>query len=65
IDRYTKGIEDAGAKISISIIILPIITILILIGIRSLSPIAFIFSLIGFLVIIGILFKIVTGRQSG
>jgi len=65
IDKYTKGIEDAGAKISISIIILPIITILILIGIRSLSPIAFIFSLIGFLVIIGILFKIVTGRQSG
>ncbi len=64
LDRYTKGLEDAGTKISISIIMMPVVVMLILLGIKNLSPLAFVFSLVAFMVAVGIIFRIITGRQG-
>ncbi|MCX7706248.1 MAG: AarF/UbiB family protein [bacterium] len=64
LDKYTKSIEHAGTKISISILILPMLTFLIIYGIQTL-PIGIFLSLLGgFLVMVAILLRVITGKYN-
>ncbi|HPP66878.1 MAG TPA: AarF/UbiB family protein [bacterium] len=64
LDKYAKSLENVGNKISLSLIILPLISIFILLGIRIFSPIVFVLSLVAFLILVGIIFKIIAGKAE-
>lgn len=62
--KYTKSLEHAGTKISISIIILPVLTFLIIYGVHNLSFGIFLSSLVVFFILIAILFRLITGKYD-
>jgi len=64
LDRYTRSLENAGTKISFSIIILPAVSVLILFGLRNLSLWLFLVLLAGLFVFVAVLFRLLTGRDN-
>lgn len=64
LDRYTRSLEHAGTKIGFSLVIIPVITFLIVYGIQNLPAGVFLFLISGFLVLVGIFFKLITGKYD-
>ncbi len=64
LDNYTRSLDHAGAKISFAIIVMPILTIFIILGIQNLSAGVFIFLAVGLIILFTILFRMITGRYN-
>lgn len=64
IERYTKSLEQAGTKISISILMLPVVSTLIIIGIKNFSPVFFMISLVLLVLFIIIMFRLSGSRND-